>query len=137
MLCTSCVRCQSLNLLGWGRCRLKLHPTIYSTQQLLRLNLLSMFSNPTFLPCELLISASKPTFHLTQADFSNYRMVAREISHPHQPPYSSQSSNSALRRLVNNISLSVLKKHSIFFGVFALCNGFCPFASTNNKIINK
>jgi len=104
------------------------HPTV------VRLNLLSMFSNPTFLPCELLISASKPTFHLTWANFSNYRMVAWEISHPHQPPCSSQSSNSALRRLVNNISLSVLKKKSILFGVFTLCNGFCPFASTNNKV---
>jgi hypothetical protein len=27
-----------------------------------------------------------------------------------------------------------LEKKSIFFGVFTLCNGFCPFASTNNKI---
>jgi hypothetical protein len=27
-----------------------------------------------------------------------------------------------------------LEKKSILFGVFALCNGFCPFASTNNKI---
>jgi hypothetical protein len=110
MLCTSCVRCQSLNLLGWGRCRLKLHPTIYSTQQLLDSTCFQYFQ--ILHSCLWVINIS------FKADFSSDMGQFFQLPHGRKgnltltptPPHSSQSSNYALRRLVNNINLSVLKK---------------------------